>query len=59
MQKECRTRQRDKASMVDANGKPYDNWVNNIAKDNKPEQEYKDAQVGAVANLSPYLYLNW
>jgi hypothetical protein len=61
MQKECRSRQRDKAPMVDANGKAYDNnRVNNVAEeDNKPEQEYEDAQVGAVASLSPYYHLNW
>jgi len=61
MQKECRSRQRDKAPMVDANGKAYDNnCVNNVAdENNKPKQEYEDAQVGAVANLSPYHHLNW
>jgi hypothetical protein len=46
--------------MVDANGKAYDNnCVNNMAEETKPEQEYEDAQVGAVANLSPYHHLNW
>jgi hypothetical protein len=59
MQKECRSRQQDKAPMVDARGKPYENRVNNVAEDNKPEQEYEDAQVGAVTNLSPYHHLNW
>ncbi len=60
MQKECRSRQWDKAPMVDANGKAYDNnCVNNMAEETKPEQEYEDAQVGAVANLSPYHHLNW
>jgi hypothetical protein len=28
--------------MVDANGMPYDNRVNNVAEDNKPKQEYED-----------------
>jgi len=38
----------------------YDkNQVNNVTEENKPEQEYEDAQVGAVANLSPYHHLNW
>jgi hypothetical protein len=60
MQKECRSRQRDKAPMVDANGKAYDNRVNNVAEEGaKPEQEYEDPHVGAVANLSPYHHLNW
>jgi hypothetical protein len=61
MQKECRSRQRDKAPMVDANGKAYDNnRVNNVTEENnKPEQEYEDAQVGAVANINPYHHLNW
>jgi hypothetical protein len=46
--------------MVDANGKAYDNnRVNNVAEENKPEQEYEYAQEGAVANLSPYHHLNW
>jgi hypothetical protein len=47
--------------MVDAKGKPYENnRVNNMAeKDNDPSQQYEDAQVGAVANLSQYHHLNW
>jgi hypothetical protein len=28
-------------------------------ENNKLDQEYEDAQVGAIANLSPYHHLNW
>jgi hypothetical protein len=46
-----------------ANSKPYENnHVNNVAKkqeDSGANQKYVDAQVGAVANLSPYHHLNW
>ncbi len=50
--------------MVDANGKKYEQRVNNVAEneeklDEKAEPEYEDAHVGAVANLSPYHHLNW
>jgi hypothetical protein len=46
--------------MVDANSKAYDNnRVNNVAEDKKSEQEYEEAHVGAVANLSSYHHLNW
>jgi hypothetical protein len=50
--------------MVDANGKKYEQRVNNVAEgEEKPvsqaEPEYEDAHVGAVANLSPYHHLNW
>ncbi len=50
--------------MVDANGKKYEQCVNNVAEkeersDEKAEPEYEDAHVGAVANLSPYHHLNW
>jgi hypothetical protein len=50
--------------MVDANGKRYEQRVNNVAEDEekpteKAEPEYEDAHVGAVANLSPYHHLNW
>ncbi len=50
--------------MVCANGKKYEQRVNNIAeKDEKteerPEPQYEDAHVGAVANLSAYHHLNW
>jgi hypothetical protein len=49
--------------MVDPNGKPYKNSrINNVAdkqKDWGANQKYKDAHVGVVANLSPYLHLNW
>ncbi len=64
MQRECNSRCRNGAPMVDANGKKYEQRVNNVAEteeksDEKAEQEYKDAHVGAVANLSPYHHLNW
>ena len=50
--------------MVDANGKRYEQRVNNVAENEekpkeKAEPEYEDAHVGAVANLSPYHHLNW
>ncbi len=50
--------------MVDANRKKYEQRVNNVAEmeeksEEKAEPEYKDAHVGAVANLSPYHHLNW
>ncbi len=50
--------------MVDANGKKYEQRVNNVTEneekpDEKAEPEYEDAHVGAVANLSPYHHLNW
>ena len=50
--------------MVDANGKKYEQRVNNVAENEekpgeKAEPEYEDAHVGAVANLSPYHHLNW
>ena len=64
MQRECNSRRRDGAPMVDANGKKYEQRVNNVAEneekpDEKAEPEYEDAHVGAVANLSPYHHLNW
>jgi len=64
MQRECNSRRRDGALMVDANGKKYEQRVNNVAEneerpDEKAEPEYEDAHVGAVANLSPYHHLNW
>jgi hypothetical protein len=64
MQRECNSRRRDGAPMVDANGKKYEQRVNNVAEteekpDEKAELEYEDAHVGAVANLSPYHHLNW
>jgi hypothetical protein len=63
MQRECNSRHRDGAQMVDANGKKYEQRVNNVAeKDKKTEEraepQYEDAHVGAVANLSPYHHLN-
>jgi hypothetical protein len=59
MQRECNSRRRDRAPMVDANGKKYESWVNNVADDKKDELKYEDAHVGAVANLNPYHHLNW
>ncbi len=63
MQRECNSRRRDGAPMVDANGKKYESRVNNVAeKDDagdQPEPEYEEAHIGAVANLSPYHHLNW
>ena len=64
MQKRCNSRRRDGAPMVDANGKKYEQRVNNVTEmeekpDEKAEPEYEDAHVGAVANLSPYHHLNW
>jgi hypothetical protein len=63
MQRECNSRRRDGAPMVDANGKKYESRVNNVAeKDDSVDQarpQYEDAHIGAVANLSPYHHLNW
>jgi hypothetical protein len=63
MQRECNSRRRDGAPMVDANGKKYESRVNNVAeKDDSVDQaepQYEDAHIGAVANLSPYQHLNW
>ncbi len=64
MQRECNSRHCDGAPMVDANGKKYEQRVNNVAEnEEKPEEkaepEYEDAHVGAVANLNPYHHLNW
>jgi len=64
MQRECNSRRRDGAPMVDANGKRYEQRVNNVAENEeksteKDEPEYEDAHVGAVANLNPYHHLNW
>jgi hypothetical protein len=66
LQKDCFSRKRDQAPMVDANGKPYqqNNRVNNvadqpIAAQAAPTAGYKDAFIGSVANLSPYHHLNW
>ncbi len=64
MQCECNSRRRDRAPMVDANGKRYKLHINNVAEkddkaDEKTEQLYEDAHIGAVANLSPYHHLNW
>jgi hypothetical protein len=64
MQRECNSRRRDGAPMVDASGKKYEQHVNNITEkdekiEEKAEPQYEDAHVGAVANLSPYHHLNW
>jgi hypothetical protein len=66
LQKDCFSRKRDQAPMVDANGKPYqqNNCVNNIADQPAaaqaaPTAGYEDAFIGSVANLSPYHHLNW
>jgi len=63
MQRECNSRRRDGAPMVDANGKKYESRINNVADDEnvkeKEEPQYEDAHVGAVANLNPYHHLNW
>jgi hypothetical protein len=71
-QKDCFARKRNKAPMVDANGKPYQNQtqnnrVNSVAEQPAaaaaaaaaPEAGYEDAFIGSVANLSPYHHLNW
>jgi len=73
LQKDCFSRKRNKAPMVDANGKPYqNNRVNNVADQSpataapaaaaaRPASEagYEDAFIGSLANLSPYHHLNW
>jgi hypothetical protein len=73
LQKDCFASKRDKAPMVDANGKPYQNQnqnkrVNNVAEQPAaatatarpaPEAGFKDAFIGSVANLSRYHHLNW
>jgi hypothetical protein len=75
LQKDCFARKRNKAPMVDANGKPNQNQngnrINNVADQNpsaatsaaaaRPASEagYEDAFIGSVANLSPYHHLNW
>jgi len=64
MQRECHSRRHDGAPMIDANGKKYESRINNVAEkdenvEEKPQQEYEDAHIGAVANLSPYHHLNW
>jgi hypothetical protein len=52
----------DNAPIGNAKGKPFENnHVNNVTKkqeDSGVNQKYEDAQVGAVANLSPYHHLN-
>ena len=62
MQRECNSRRRAGAPMVDANGKKYESRIHNVADDEnveeKEEPQYADAHVGAVANLNPYHHLN-
>jgi hypothetical protein len=73
LQKDCFSRKRNKAPMVDANGNPYqNNRVNNVTDQGpataapaaaaaRPASEagYEDAFIGSLANLSPYHHLNW
>ncbi len=66
LQKDCLSRKRNKAPMVDTNGKPYqsqnqNNRVNNVAEQPAAAAEagYEDAFISSVANLSPYHHLNW
>jgi len=66
LQKDCFSRKRDQAPMVDANGKPHqqNNRVNNVADQpaaaqTAPNSGYKDAFIRSVAKLSPYHHLNW
>jgi hypothetical protein len=66
LQKDCFSRKRDQAPMVDANGKPYqqNNRINNVADQPTaaqaaPAAGYEDTFIGSVANLSPYHHLNW
>jgi hypothetical protein len=63
MQRECHSRRRDGAPMVNANGKKYKSRINNVAEKEDageaPEPQYEEANIGAVANLSPYYHLNW
>ncbi len=71
LQKDCFSRKRDQAPMVNTNGKPYqqNKRVNNVADQPvaaaaaaaqaAPNAGYEDAFIGSVANLSPYHHLNW
>jgi hypothetical protein len=68
LQKLCFSRKRDKAPMVDDNGKVYhNNRVNNVSDQpataasaaHPAEVIYEDAHIGLVANLSLYYHLNW
>jgi len=63
MQKKCHSCCWDNAPIGNAKGKPFENnHVKNVAKkqeDSGANQKYEDAQVGAIANLSPYHHLNW
>jgi len=66
LQKDCFSRKRDQAPMVDANSKLYqqNNRVNNVADQPAaaqaaPTANFEDTFIGSVANLSPYHHLNW
>ncbi len=64
MQRECNSRCRDGAPMVDANGKKYEPLINNVVEkkddaNKKAEPQYEEAHIGAVANLCQYHHLNW
>ncbi len=63
LQKECFSRQRNNAPMVDAKGKAYENnHVNKVADKPTARQAkavYEDSHIGSVTNLSPYHHLNW
>ncbi len=56
LQKECHSCHHDNTPMVDANCKPLDNCVNNMAEKQEnwdTNQKYKDTQVGAVTKPVP------
>ena len=53
MQRECRSRQRDKAPMVDAAGKPFTKKVNVV------EDREADDEAVKVGSITPGLGLNW
>jgi hypothetical protein len=67
LQKDCFSHKRDKAPIVDANGKVYhNNCINNVsdqpaaaAAAHPAEVAYEDTHIGSVTNLSPYHHLNW
>jgi hypothetical protein len=67
LQKDCFSRKRDKAPIVDANGKVYqNNCINNVldqpaaaAVAHPAEVAYEDTHIGSVTNVSPYHHLNW
>ena len=53
MQKECRSRIRDRAPMVDATGKPFTRKVNAVDEKDATEDAVK------VGSITPGLGLNW